>query len=110
VIDSAGAERERNRLRLAQFLLGHRFAAEALGTLALATEERPALATEPRFLLLRGAVRLMAGRVAEARDDLARAGASGVDEAGLWLASLSIHLHALEVSYHLLQSCGTRFV
>ena len=45
VIDSTGAERERNRLRLAQFLLGHRFAAEALVILALATEERPSLAT-----------------------------------------------------------------
>jgi hypothetical protein len=87
VIDSVGAERELNRLRLAQFLLGHRFAAEALGTLAVATEERPALATEQRFLLLRGAARLMAGRTAEARDDLGRAGTSGVDEAGLWLAA-----------------------
>ena len=84
VIDSTGAERERNRLRLAQFLLGHRFAAEALGILALATEERPALAAEPKLLLLRGAARVMAGRTAEARDDLARAGASGVDEVGLW--------------------------
>jgi tetratricopeptide (TPR) repeat protein len=87
VIESAGAERELNRVRLAQFLLGHRFAAEALGVLTLATEERPALATEPRFLLLRGAARLMAGRVAEARDDLARAGASGIVEAGLWLGA-----------------------
>jgi hypothetical protein len=40
-IDSVGAERERNRLRLAQFLLGQRFAAEALGVLTLAAEERP---------------------------------------------------------------------
>ena len=54
MIVSAGAERELNRVRLAQFLLGHRFAAEALGVLTLATEERPALATEPRLLLLRG--------------------------------------------------------
>ena len=87
MIDSTGAERERNRLRLAQFLLGHRFAAEALGILALATEERPALAAEPKLLLLRGAARVMAGRTAEARDDLARAGASGVDEVGLWAAA-----------------------
>jgi hypothetical protein len=87
VIDSVGAERELKRLRLAQFLLGHRFAAEALGTLAVATEERPALVTEQRFLLLRGAARLMAGRTAEARDDLGRAGTSGVDEVGMWAAA-----------------------
>ena len=90
VIESAGAERERNRLRLAQFLLGHRFAAEALGILALATEERPALAAEPRLLVLRGAARVMAGRAAEARDDLARAGASGADEVGMWAAAARV--------------------
>jgi hypothetical protein len=83
-IDSVGAERERNRLRLAQFLLGQRFAAEALGVLTLAAEERPGLAAEPKFLLLRGAARLLFGRGPEARDDLSRAAASGIEEAELW--------------------------
>ena len=88
VIDSDGAERERNRLRLAQFLLGQRFATEALGVLTLAAEQRPVIVGEPKFLLLRGAARLLAGRGSEARDDLSRAAASGVDEAELWSAAV----------------------
>jgi hypothetical protein len=86
-IDSVGAERERDRLRLAQFLLGQRFAAEALGELTLAAEERSGAAAEPKFLLLRGATRLLFGRGPEARDDLFRAAASGIDEAELWAAA-----------------------
>lgn len=86
-MDSVGADRERNRLRLAQFLLGQRFAAEALGALTLAAEERPSLVLEPKFLLLRGAAQLMSGRAPEAREDLARASLSGADEARLWAAA-----------------------
>ncbi|MBK8174444.1 MAG: hypothetical protein IPK66_03925 [Rhodospirillales bacterium] len=84
VVDSTGSERERSRLKLVQFLLGRRFAAEALGELALAAEERPTIVADPDFLLLRGAARLMAGRTGEARGDLARARAANNDETALW--------------------------
>ena len=89
-MNSVGADRERNRLRLAQFLLGQRFAAEALGALKLAAEERPSLALEPKFLLLRGAAQVLSGRAPEAREDLARASLSGADEARLWAAATGV--------------------
>lgn len=89
-MESVGADRERNRLRLAQFLLGHRFAAEVLGALTLAAEERPSLVLEPKFLLLRGAAQLLSGRAPEAREDLARASLSGADEARLWAAATGV--------------------
>ena len=84
IANSSAAERESNRLLLAQFLLSHRFATEAQGVLALAGEDRPPLATEPRFLLLRGASRLLDGRLREASDDLTRAESAGLDETRLW--------------------------
>jgi tetratricopeptide (TPR) repeat protein len=88
VVDAVPEAREAHRLRLAQFLLGQGFAAEALGALTVTADGRPGLATEPPFLLLRGAARLLAGHNGPARDDLARAhAASGAAEAKLWAAA-----------------------
>lgn len=85
VVDAEAADREPGRLRLAQFLLGRGFATEAIGTLQVAAQQRPNLAAEPRFLLLRGAANLLAGRVHEARDDLLQASAkSASGEVRMW--------------------------
>jgi len=85
VIDAPDpAAREQDRLRLAQFLLGQRFAAEAVGVLGVAAQERPELSAEPRFLMLRGIAQMLAGRNRPAQDDLLRARPAGGDEADVW--------------------------
>lgn len=85
VVDADAADREPGRLRLAQFLLGRGFATEAAGTLQVAAQQRPDLAAEPRFLLLRGAANLLAGRNREAREDLLQASAkSASGEVRMW--------------------------
>jgi len=85
--DAPADQREEHRLRLAQFLLANRFSVEALGVLQVAVTDRPALATDPAFLVLRGGSALMAGRLRDAGDDLARAATAGSAEARMWAAA-----------------------
>lgn len=88
IVDAEPAARAPARLRLAQFLLGRGFALEAAGVLAVAAQQHPELPDQPRFRLLRGAAELLAGRDAEASDDLRQALATGGgDEARLWAAA-----------------------
>ncbi len=88
IVDAEPTARAPARLRLAQFLLGRGFALEATGVLAVAAQQHPELPDQPRFRLLRGAAELLAGRNAEAGDDLRRAlAAGGGDEARLWVAA-----------------------
>lgn len=88
VVDATPTARAPARLRLAQFLLGRGFALEAVGVLAVAAQQHPELPDQPRFRLLRGAAELLAGRNAEARDDLRQALATGGgNEARLWAAA-----------------------
>lgn len=85
IVVADDALRERLRLRLAQFLLGHGFAAEAIGALQVAAQHRTGLDQEPLFLILRGAAQLLSGRVGEARNDFAKAAAADAsEEAKLW--------------------------
>ncbi|MFO1113124.1 MAG: hypothetical protein U1E38_03420 [Rhodospirillales bacterium] len=88
VVDAPAAARSPARLRLAQFLLGRGFALEAIGVLEVAAQQHPELAATPRFLLLRGAAQLVAGRIGGARDDFRQArAAGGGDEVRLWTAA-----------------------
>lgn len=79
VVDASPDARSPARLRLAQFLLGRGFALEAIGVLEVAVQQHPELATTPRFLLLRGAAQLLAGRIVGAGGDFRQARAAGGD-------------------------------
>ena len=88
LVAAAPADREGLRLRLSQFLLGQGFAVESIGVLQVAAQHRPELAKEPRFLLLRGAAQLLAGRGGPAVDDLQKArAAEPTHETGMWVAA-----------------------
>lgn len=88
VVNAPPDARAPARLRLAQFLLGRGFALEAIGVLEVAAQQHPEMATTPRFLLLRGAAQLLAGRIGGARDDFRQArAAGGGDEVRLWAAA-----------------------
>ncbi len=88
LVAAAPADREGLRLRLSQFLLGQGFAVESIGVLQVAAQHRPELVKEPRFLLLRGAAQLLAGRGGPAVDDLQKARAADpTHETEMWVAA-----------------------
>lgn len=84
-----GGEREQPRVDLAEFYLATGQAAESLGVLDVVAENRPEIAEDARFLLLRGAAQLMMGRLAEAEGNLAQPQLAGNDEAALWQVALA---------------------
>lgn len=99
MVDASPDARSPARLRLAQFLLGRGFALEAIGVLEVAAQQHPELAATPRFLLLRGAAQLLAGRIGGARDDFRQAhAAGGGDEVRLWAAAQAAQGEAVAAS------------
>lgn len=84
-----GGEREQPRVELAEFYLATGQAAESLGVLDVVAEDRPEIAEDARFLLLRGAAQVMMGRLAEAESNLAQPQLAGSDEAALWQVALA---------------------
>jgi tetratricopeptide (TPR) repeat protein len=88
------SERELARQNLAEFFLAHHYAAEALGVLRLMVEDRPELERNPRFRLMRGASRLLLGRLDEAEADLEHGSLDELLEGELWLAATRAAAHA----------------
>ncbi len=72
------------RLALARFYLVNDFAAEALGTIRLIQGSDPALATDPRLLLMRAVANYEMGRYRDAHNDVAGAAFESDRHAALW--------------------------
>jgi hypothetical protein len=78
-------------IALARFYLGHELAFEALGLLRAASISQPALELDPKFLGLRAAANVMAGRMAAAEADLSRELLKGDRSAALWRAMVAVN-------------------
>lgn len=76
------------RLALARFYAAHGDWPEALGVIRTITNTDQTMAQRPDFKALRGAVNLLAGRLPEARTDLADPRLDGFQEAALWRGAL----------------------
>ena len=79
-----GEARERARLDLIRFFFTNGFAAEAIGVIEAVAAERPAVANNAEFHLLRGGTRFLMGRIAEAKEDFVDKSLDGVDEGQFW--------------------------
>ncbi len=77
------------RLKLAQFLLAHELAAEALGVLAELARADPVYINDPRFRAARGVANLLMGRREEARRDLTVSALSADAATALWRGYLA---------------------
>lgn len=87
-----------SRMELAQFLVTHELAAEALGALKVATINQPQLSFDPSFRLLRGIANAMMGRTKEAEDDLAVSGLVNDPVAALWRGYVAAQSGAWEAA------------
>jgi tetratricopeptide (TPR) repeat protein len=77
-------------LALARFYLGHEMSFEALGILRAAAAVQPSLELDPKFLGLRAAGNVMAGRMAAAEADLSREPLKSDVSAALWRAMVAV--------------------
>lgn len=84
VVEGSDQPRRQARIDLAEFDIGRRFAPEALAQLRLLSEEEPAIARDPGFIVLWGAGQALAGRAAQAREALARSEVADIPDAALW--------------------------
>lgn len=84
IVDVPSDGRNRARLELAQFYIGHGYFVEALGVLRTVLEHEPDLEAWPEFRMMRGAALIGAGRFAEGLADLQVEGLENNIEAGLW--------------------------
>jgi tetratricopeptide (TPR) repeat protein len=87
IADAEEPARDRGRLDLARFYLGHGFGAEAAGLFSFVAARQPELEGQPEFRALRGAARVLAGDCAGAGEDLSAAGLDAHPEALLWRAA-----------------------
>lgn len=88
LVQSQAPQREAKRMDLARFYFSNGFHAEALGILSRLQAERPAIADDGEFRLIRGAVNYFFGRLSDAAADLSHASLDGNDEANFWRASV----------------------
>ncbi|MGF1464351.1 MAG: tetratricopeptide repeat protein [Maricaulaceae bacterium] len=79
------------QVKLAQFLIGHGLAAEALGVLANARALDPALGGDPAFRAMRGVARLSLGRNEAAMRDLDSPRLAADPAAALWRGLYHVH-------------------
>lgn len=84
IVDLKPADRAPARLRLARLYIGLRLAPEALGTLRLASDEQPALARDPAFIVLYAAGQILMGRATAAREALSRGDLADGPDASFW--------------------------
>jgi hypothetical protein len=84
IIERPPAGRAEARLKLARLYIGLRLAPEALGTLRLASDEQPALARDPAFIILYAAGQVLMGRAGAAREALARGEIADSPDAAFW--------------------------
>lgn len=90
ILDLKPAERAATRLKLARLYIGLRLAPEALGTLRLASDEQPALARDPAFVVLYAAGQALMGRSTAAREALSRAEVADNPDAAFWRAIATV--------------------
>jgi hypothetical protein len=72
------------RLALARFYLGNRFAAEALGLIAMMQAQNPALQSDAQLQTMRAAADYMMGRYRDAHNDIAGAAFDADRHAAFW--------------------------
>ena len=78
------AKRNAARFELAKFLFANDLATEALAQLSMILKTDPNVAREPIFRAVRGAALLLAGRPAEAAEELAHAELDRYGDVALW--------------------------
>jgi len=85
---SRGEQREVKRMNMARFYYANGFNAEALGILSRMQADRPEIADEAEFRLIRGGINYFLGRLADAATDLSHASLDNNDEANFWRAAV----------------------
>jgi len=86
IIDVPEDQRILARMDLARFYLAHGMGNEALALLSLIQEDLPEIETKADFLALRGAARVLSGKVAEGLADLSLPDFANQPEIALWQA------------------------
>lgn len=86
VIEAIPALRDRARLELARYFVGHGYGVEARGLLAIVAEQNPDLVTRPEFQLLQGVAHVLARDAAAGLKALEATGLSDRDDVRLWRA------------------------
>lgn len=89
VTDAAPEARDAARFGLAGFYFSHGLATDALAVLSLIGKDDPLLPRRPEFIAMRGAARLLAGKLAEARADLDQPLLDGRPEVALWRGAMA---------------------
>jgi outer membrane biosynthesis protein TonB len=89
VADAAPEDRDAARMALAGFYFAHGYAQDALALLKLTEKGELTQAQKRSFLALRGAARLLSGRIKEAQVDLRNNRLDGLPEAALWRGLLA---------------------
>jgi len=90
IVSGPEDDRERARLDQARFYFSHGYATEALGLLDIVADNRPAVIELPEFRALRGAARVLAGRLDAANEDLSVPPLADSEEAALWRAAAAV--------------------
>jgi hypothetical protein len=105
------SEGNKARLRLARYLLAHRFAPEALGEIQLIQAADAKLASDPGLSAMKGAAQYMMGRYGDARISLSEGKLTADPHAALWRGMAEAKLgdfanarHDLAVSQSVLRS------
>jgi tetratricopeptide (TPR) repeat protein len=80
------------RLALARFLIGTELAPEGLGVLAMIAKAEPTMMSDPEFRGLRGAARVMAGRLKEAQADFSSPVLADDPASALWRGYIAVRL------------------
>lgn len=88
LVGSPASERESKRMNMVRFYFSNGYHAEALGILARLQADRPAIADEGEYRLIRGAVSYFLGRLSDAATDLSHASLDNNDEANFWRAAV----------------------
>lgn len=104
---ASGVTRNERRVDLARFLFAHGMVADALGVIQRIAAEDPARANQSDFVALRGAARLLAGRVDEAARDLNAPELDNDADVLLWRAALAATRGDFEVADSAFLMSGT---
>ncbi|MFO1189278.1 MAG: hypothetical protein U1E97_06745 [Alphaproteobacteria bacterium] len=89
LIDAPEQARNKKRIELAGFFFAHARAPEALGLLEVAAQTDEQVARDIGFRAMRGALRILAGRIDEAAQDMADPALNEYSDGLVWLAALA---------------------
>lgn len=90
--NASEGRRRKPLMDLARFYLAHQFAQEALGLMALALEEDPALSQDSSYNLMTGAAEAMANRPRDAYKHLNRPDLKNSPDAAVWQTIVDVAL------------------